>query len=69
MRRILVDHARRRNLRRGGGVVHVTLHEALVVVGEPASDPDVAALDSALDELTRLDQRKAQVVETRSSAA
>src|SRR6202051_2279475 len=27
MRRILVEHARRRNLKRGGGVVHVCLDE------------------------------------------
>src|SRR5256714_6307223 len=27
MRRILVDHARRRNLKRGGGIHHVSLEE------------------------------------------
>src|SRR5579863_10224323 len=31
MRRILVEHARRRNLKRGGGAQHVSLDEAAVV--------------------------------------
>jgi RNA polymerase sigma-70 factor, ECF subfamily len=31
MRRILVEHARRHNLKRGGGVQHVSLEEAAVV--------------------------------------
>src|SRR5258708_3270378 len=39
MRRILVEHARRRNLKRGGGVRHVTLNEALMV---GAGTPDIA---------------------------
>jgi hypothetical protein len=30
-RRILVNHARRRNLKRGGGVLHVSLEEAALV--------------------------------------
>ena len=34
MRRILVDHARRRNLKRGGGVPHVSLDDAAAVTGE-----------------------------------
>ena len=34
MRRILVDHARRRNQKRGGGVPHVSLDDAAVVGGE-----------------------------------
>src|ERR1700729_3681155 len=42
MRRILVDHARRHNLKRGGGVQHVPLNEASVVGGE---DMDLIALD------------------------
>jgi hypothetical protein len=36
MRRILVEHARRRNLKRGGGVLHVSLEEAAVVGGNRA---------------------------------
>src|SRR5664280_2038795 len=38
MRRILVDHARRHNLKRGGGVEHVALEEAAVVGGDQGTD-------------------------------
>src|SRR6478672_7677377 len=34
MRRILVEHARRQNQRRGGGVPHLTLDEAAMVSGK-----------------------------------
>src|SRR5580692_12565324 len=37
MRRILVDHARRHNLKRGAGVQHVSLEDT-AVVGEPDED-------------------------------
>ena len=63
MRRILVDHARRRNLKRGGGVQHVLLEETAVVGGE--RDEDLVALDDALQALSRVDSRKAQVIELR----
>jgi RNA polymerase sigma factor (TIGR02999 family) len=63
MRRILVEHARRHNLKRGGGVLHVTLEEAAVVGGDRAAD--MVALDDALNTLARLDARKVQVVEMR----
>jgi RNA polymerase sigma-70 factor (ECF subfamily) len=62
MRRILVDHARRHNLKRGGGVQHVSLDEASVVGGE---DMELVALDDAMNSLARLDPRKVQVVEMR----
>jgi RNA polymerase sigma-70 factor (ECF subfamily) len=61
MRRILVEHARRRNLKRGGGVQHVSLDEAAVVGGNRAAD--LVALDDALNALARFDPRKVQVVE------
>jgi RNA polymerase sigma-70 factor (ECF subfamily) len=63
MRRILVDHARRHNLKRGGGVQHVSLDETAIVGSDRA--PDLVALDDALDALARLDSRKVQVVEMR----
>lgn len=63
MRRILVDHARRHNLKRGAGVPHISLEEAAVVGGP--DDPDLLALDLAMTALARLDTRKAQVVEMR----
>jgi RNA polymerase sigma factor (TIGR02999 family) len=63
MRRILVDHARRHNLKRGAGVHHVSLEEAAVVGGD--GDTDLAALDDAMSALARIDPRKVQVVEMR----
>ena len=64
MRRILVEHARRQNLKRGAGVQHVSLDEAAMVGGERSAD--LVALDDAMNELARLDPRKVQVVEMRS---
>jgi RNA polymerase sigma-70 factor (ECF subfamily) len=63
MRRILVEHARRRNLKRGAGVQHVSLDQAAVVGGD--EDTDLVALDDAMNALARLDPRKVQVVEMR----
>jgi RNA polymerase sigma factor (TIGR02999 family) len=63
MRRILVDHARRHNLKRGGGAQHVSLDEAAVVGGDRAAD--LVALDDAMNALARVDPRKVQVVEMR----
>ncbi|MBI3684288.1 MAG: sigma-70 family RNA polymerase sigma factor [Acidobacteria bacterium] len=64
MRRILVDYARNRRARkRGGAIQRVTLQEAQLVAAEP--ELDLAALDEALQELARLDPRKAKVVELR----
>ena len=63
MRRILVEHARRHNLKRGGGVPHVSLDEAALVGGNRAAD--LVALDDAMNTLAQRDPRKAQVVEMR----
>jgi RNA polymerase sigma-70 factor (ECF subfamily) len=63
MRRILVDHARRHNLKRGGGVPHVELDEAAVVGS--ADEMDLVALDDAMNALARIDPRKVRVVEMR----
>ncbi|MGB7555986.1 MAG: sigma-70 family RNA polymerase sigma factor [Candidatus Korobacteraceae bacterium] len=63
MRRILVDHARRHNLKRGGGVQHVSLDDTAIVGGERAAD--LVALDDAMDLLGTVDPRKVQVVEMR----
>lgn len=63
IRRILVDHARRHNLKRGGGVQHVSLDAAAIVGGD--RDADLVALDDALNLLAGLDPRKVQVVEMR----
>ena len=63
MRRILVDHARRHNLKRGGGIPHVSLDQAAFLGGERASD--LVALDDAMNALARVDARKVQVIELR----
>jgi RNA polymerase sigma-70 factor (ECF subfamily) len=63
MRRILVEHARRHNLKRGGGVQHLSLEEASLVGGD--QDADLVALDDAMNGLARIDARKVQVVEMR----
>ena len=62
MRRVLVDHARsRERVKRGGGVIAVTLGDP---AGEAGPDPiDIIAIDRALEELEALDERKARLVE------
>ena len=63
MRRVLVDIARRRRAdRRGGdGAVHVPVEDIDIPAAEP--DADLVALDSALNELAAIDERKAKIVE------
>ena len=62
MRRILVDHARRRRkLKRGGEMLRVSLSEAEPVAGEPSAD--IIELDDALTSLSEFDARKSQIVE------
>jgi RNA polymerase sigma-70 factor (ECF subfamily) len=63
MRRILVEHARRHNLKRGGDVPHVSLDEASLVGADDVVD--LVALDDAMTALARLDPRKVRVVEMR----
>ncbi len=61
MRRILVDFARKRPKIDEEVVRHVSLEEALVVSTE--KDADLVALDEALNELAKFDERKAKIVE------
>jgi len=62
MRRILVDHARARtSQKRGGGLRAVTLDEAMAATNQNLEQ--LLDLDTALEKLAELDQRKAQVVE------
>ena len=64
MRRILVDFARRNAYqKRGGDWRRVALDEGLMVSSSP--EPDLVALDDALQTLAKFDPRKAQVVEMR----
>jgi RNA polymerase sigma-70 factor (ECF subfamily) len=63
MRRILVDHARRHNLKRGLGIQHVSLEDTPMIGGK--REEDLVALDDALQALASIDARKARVVELR----
>jgi RNA polymerase sigma-70 factor, ECF subfamily len=64
MRRILVEHARRRRAeKRGGGAERITLDEEFVAEGQ--GPPDLGDLDEALERLTAIDPRKGRVVELR----
>ncbi len=64
MRRVLVDIARENKAaKRGGSAVVLPLEEELVPGVAPGSD--ILALDLALEELSKLDPRKTQVVELR----
>jgi len=64
MRRILIDHARRRHYaKHGGDARHVSLENAAVMTSERASE--LIVLDEALTELARIDPRKSRVVELR----
>lgn len=66
MRRLLVDHARHRNRAKRGGDRHrvdLLLNHIPAAGGD--QKVDVVALDEGLDELARLNQRQAQIVEMR----
>jgi RNA polymerase sigma-70 factor (ECF subfamily) len=64
IRRILVDHARRRGFaKHGGKALRVSLDDVLLVAEERGVE--LLALDRALDELARIDARKSRVVELR----
>ena len=64
MRQILVDHARATGAeKRGGGLAKIPLSQAVDLV--PGQGAEFLALNEALDELTRMSPRKAQVIELR----
>jgi len=63
IRRILVEHARRRNLKRGAGFRHISLDDVAVTGSGRSSD--LVALDDAMTALARMDPRKERVVEMR----
>jgi RNA polymerase sigma factor (TIGR02999 family) len=66
MRRILVDHARRRLRRkRGGASPIVGLDEALSVAAVPTDGVDTVDLDRALTRLEALDPGQARIIELR----
>ena len=62
MRHVLVDHARaKRAERRGGGLIQVSLGAAEDVTTEPFAD--VLALHEALEKLSQVDRRKANILD------
>jgi RNA polymerase sigma factor (TIGR02999 family) len=64
MRHILVDHARTRNyVKRGGGAPKLPLDEAADLTERRAAE--LVALDDALRDLARLDERRSQIIELR----
>jgi RNA polymerase sigma-70 factor (ECF subfamily) len=63
MRRILVDQARRHNLKRGAGAEHISLDADAVMC--PDRSADFVSLDEALTGLAERAPRKARVVELR----
>ncbi|MFO0857058.1 MAG: ECF-type sigma factor [Phycisphaerales bacterium] len=66
MRRVLLDHAKRKGrVKRGGGVRHSELRESAVFQAENNDyelEPDFVALDEAIRRLEATDPRMAQVV-------
>jgi RNA polymerase sigma factor (TIGR02999 family) len=68
MRRILIDHARRRHyVKHGGEVQRVAFEVAVSEVAQMSQSraAELLALDEALAELAKLDPRKSRVVELR----
>lgn len=64
MRRILVDHARS-NLtkKRGEGGIFISLIDAMAPASQP--EPEILALNEALNKLAKLDERQSKIVELR----
>lgn len=66
MRRVLVDHARSVGaIKRGGGArrERISLHG--ISESDVATDVDILTLHEALEELSKLDERQAKIVELR----
>jgi RNA polymerase sigma factor (TIGR02999 family) len=64
MRRILVNYAvKQKSEKHGGGAQPVSLGEAAAVF--PVRNPDLVALDAALDKLAALNPRQSRVIELR----
>jgi RNA polymerase sigma factor (TIGR02999 family) len=61
MRRVLIEHARKRKAQKRGGGVRITLQPDMSVAEERA--PDFLALDESLRRLAEIDERKSQAIE------
>lgn len=64
MRRVLVDHARRRTAAKRSRQHQVTLDTAVELSGDTSSD-EIVAVDEALGRLAAVDERQARLVELR----
>ena len=65
MRRILIDHARRRNsIKRGGGLARYEIREGDAVTNS-FNDLELMALDDALEKLAAVDPQLVRLVELR----
>lgn len=65
IRRVLIDHARRRRREKRGGRQHRRVHVDAALLEARSSDLDLLELDEALSRLAQLSQRHAQIVELR----
>jgi RNA polymerase sigma factor (TIGR02999 family) len=62
MRQILVDHAKSKHrAKRGGQAAKISLDDVVVVSGAP--EEQLLELNEALDNLAKIDERKASLVE------
>jgi RNA polymerase sigma factor (TIGR02999 family) len=61
MRRVLIEHARKRTAQKRDGGLRITLHTGMDVAEDRA--PDVVVLDEALSKLSEIDARKSQAIE------
>jgi RNA polymerase sigma factor (TIGR02999 family) len=61
MRRVLIEHARRRAAQKRDGGLKITLHTGMDVANHRA--PDVVMLDELLTRLAEIDARKSQAIE------
>jgi RNA polymerase sigma factor (TIGR02999 family) len=65
MRRILIDHARRRKAAKRGAGIEVIDLDGLEIPSPRADDDQLLALNEALEKLTTMDHRKAELVKLR----
>ncbi len=66
MRRVLIDHARKKkSLKRGGDARKLPLDGAMGVSFDKLDELDLLALDEALEKLAALDERQSRLVELR----
>lgn len=63
MRKVLIDHARRRNARKRGAAATIRLEEAVSFSGP--RDLDLVRLEEALTAIEKIDPRQAKIVELR----